>query len=86
MTQQVSSLALPDLHPVDTAKRNCGKQDLSLCKPGKPGKLNASEVDAAPHVEVTLTGGVRLMWDSTELMRSIDPAWIHRAGNRVVSA
>jgi uncharacterized glyoxalase superfamily protein PhnB len=27
------------------------------------------------HVEVTLEGGVRLAWDSADLIRSIDPDW-----------
>jgi catechol 2,3-dioxygenase-like lactoylglutathione lyase family enzyme len=27
------------------------------------------------HVEVTLEGGLRLAWDSAEVIRSIDPEW-----------
>jgi uncharacterized glyoxalase superfamily protein PhnB len=31
--------------------------------------------DSAPHVEVTLPGGIRLAWDTTDTIRSFDPDW-----------
>ncbi|HET8640500.1 MAG TPA: VOC family protein [Pseudonocardiaceae bacterium] len=31
--------------------------------------------DTEQHVECTLAGGMRLMWDSVELVRSLDPHW-----------
>ncbi|UNO39992.1 VOC family protein [Streptomyces sp. MST-110588] len=34
-----------------------------------------AEADAAPHAEVTLPGGLRLMWDPYETIRSFDPQW-----------
>jgi uncharacterized glyoxalase superfamily protein PhnB len=34
-----------------------------------------SEADARPHVEVSLPGGLRLVWDTVETMRSFDPSW-----------
>ena len=34
-----------------------------------------AEADAQPHVEVTLAGGVRLMFDHVDVVRSIDPEW-----------
>lgn len=30
-----------------------------------------------PHVEITLVGGMRLAWDSADLMRALDPARPH---------
>ncbi len=33
------------------------------------------DADSAPHVEATLPGGLRLMWDSVETVRSTDPDW-----------
>lgn len=33
-----------------------------------------------PHVESTLSNGLRLMWDSEDLMRQLDPDWIRPAG------
>jgi catechol 2,3-dioxygenase-like lactoylglutathione lyase family enzyme len=33
------------------------------------------DADAAPHVEVTLPGGLRLAWDTAETISSIDPSW-----------
>ncbi|MDQ1659458.1 MAG: hypothetical protein QOD41_4541 [Cryptosporangiaceae bacterium] len=31
--------------------------------------------DAEPHVEVTLPGGLRIAWDTTETIGSFDPDW-----------
>ncbi|MBC6470717.1 VOC family protein [Actinomadura alba] len=33
------------------------------------------EADEAPHVEVTLPGGLRLAWDTAETVKSFDPSW-----------
>ena len=33
------------------------------------------------HVEVELPSGVRLMWDSVELMKQLDPAWQEPVGH-----
>ncbi|MER7517721.1 VOC family protein [Streptomyces sp. NPDC126499] len=33
-----------------------------------------------PHVEVALPGGMRVLWDSEEVVRSFDPAWTRPAG------
>jgi catechol 2,3-dioxygenase-like lactoylglutathione lyase family enzyme len=34
-----------------------------------------AEADTAPHVEVMLPGGFRLMFDPVETIRSFDPEW-----------
>jgi len=34
-----------------------------------------AHADNAPHVEVSLPGGLRLAWDSVETVRSYDPDW-----------
>lgn len=34
-----------------------------------------AEADGEPHVEVTLPGGLRLAWDTVEVIRSFDPEW-----------
>lgn len=31
--------------------------------------------DAEPHVDIELTGGLRLAWDTEETIRSFDPGW-----------
>ncbi|MBS1707969.1 MAG: VOC family protein [Armatimonadetes bacterium] len=36
-----------------------------------------------PHVESTLPNGLRLMWDSIELIREIDPTWEEPVGHRM---
>ncbi|MCX4965564.1 VOC family protein [Streptomyces sp. NBC_00654] len=36
--------------------------------------------ESAPHVEVTLPGGGRLLWDTEEVIRSFDPDWQRPAG------
>lgn len=33
------------------------------------------DADAAPHVEVTLPGGLRLAWDTEDTVRSFLPGW-----------
>ncbi|MGZ8695028.1 MAG: VOC family protein [Gaiellaceae bacterium] len=36
--------------------------------------------DTEGHVEATLPGGLRLMWDSQDMIRSFDPEWEQPAG------
>ncbi|MFD9796228.1 VOC family protein [Streptomyces sp. NPDC059070] len=36
--------------------------------------------DGEPHVEHTLPGGTRILWDTEEVIRSIDPGWTRPAG------
>lgn len=35
------------------------------------------------HFEITLASGVRLMWDTEELIRKLDPEWAPGGGHRV---
>jgi catechol 2,3-dioxygenase-like lactoylglutathione lyase family enzyme len=38
----------------------------------------------APHVEATLPGGTRVLWDTEEVIRSFDPRWTRpRGGDRI---
>lgn len=39
-----------------------------------------AEQDAAPHVEAVLAGGMRLMWDTEETVRSFDPDYEREMG------
>ena len=41
--------------------------------------------DDAPHVEATLPGGVKLMWDTHETIRSFDPDFTPATGGGGVS-
>ncbi|MEV0917200.1 VOC family protein [Streptomyces sp. NPDC049967] len=34
-----------------------------------------ADAESAPHVEVTLPGGLRLLWDTEDVVRSFDPEW-----------
>ena len=38
------------------------------------------EADQQPHVETTLPGGLRLAWDTVEIVRSFDPDWAPPSG------
>jgi catechol 2,3-dioxygenase-like lactoylglutathione lyase family enzyme len=38
------------------------------------------DADNLPHVEATITGGLRLMWDPVETVRSFDPQWTPPSG------
>ena len=40
----------------------------------------AEEADDAPHVEVTLDGGFRLMWDPVATIASFEPGWTAPTG------
>ncbi|MFF4096963.1 VOC family protein [Streptomyces sp. NPDC001834] len=43
-----------------------------------------ADADCAPHVEVTLPGGRRLLWDTEDVIRSFDPGWTApRGGERL---
>jgi catechol 2,3-dioxygenase-like lactoylglutathione lyase family enzyme len=35
----------------------------------------AEGAESEPHVEATLPGGVRIAWDTHEVMQSFDPGW-----------
>ncbi|MER7948136.1 VOC family protein [Streptomyces sp. NPDC096079] len=40
--------------------------------------------ESAPHVEAALPGGLRIAWDTEDVVRSFDPSWTRPAGgNRV---
>jgi catechol 2,3-dioxygenase-like lactoylglutathione lyase family enzyme len=44
----------------------------------------APEADRQPHAEASLTGGLRVLWDTVETVRSFDPEWqAPSGGNRV---
>ncbi|MFF3389614.1 VOC family protein [Streptomyces sp. NPDC002669] len=38
-----------------------------------------ADADSAPHVEATLPNGMRLMWDTEDVIRSFDPGWTEPA-------
>ena len=42
-----------------------------------------AEADGEGHVEVTLPGGLRLAWDTEEVIRSFDPDWTPPSGHRM---
>ncbi|MEU6624018.1 VOC family protein [Streptomyces litmocidini] len=39
--------------------------------------------ESAPHVEAALPGGLRIAWDTEDVIRSFDPGWTRPVGNRV---
>jgi catechol 2,3-dioxygenase-like lactoylglutathione lyase family enzyme len=39
-----------------------------------------ADADGQPHVEASLPGGLRLLWDTVETVRSFDPDWQPPAG------
>ncbi|MCX2184741.1 VOC family protein [Streptomyces sp. SKN60] len=36
--------------------------------------------ESAPHVEAALPGGMRVLWDTEDVVRSFDPAWTRPPG------
>ncbi len=43
------------------------------------------DADEAPHVEITLAGGLRLMWDAPSTVSSFDPTWTAPTGGHRVA-
>jgi catechol 2,3-dioxygenase-like lactoylglutathione lyase family enzyme len=41
-----------------------------------------ADADAQPHVEAELRGGLRVLWDTVETVRSFDPGWQPPAGGQ----
>jgi uncharacterized glyoxalase superfamily protein PhnB len=39
-----------------------------------------AEADSAPHADVTLSSGLRLMWDTRDTITSFDPEWRPASG------
>lgn len=39
-----------------------------------------ADAESAPHVEVALPGGQRLLWDTEDVVRSFDPGWSAPSG------
>lgn len=39
--------------------------------------------EGEPYMECTLPNGLRLSWNTVEMMKQIDPAWIEPAGHRM---
>lgn len=44
-----------------------------------------SSSDTEPHVEVVLPGGIRLAWDTIDVIRSFDPDWQPASGGPGIS-
>lgn len=42
-----------------------------------------ADADTAPHVEAALPGGMRLAWDTEDVVRSFDPGWTPPTGDRL---
>ncbi|MFI2212576.1 VOC family protein [Streptomyces sp. NPDC020141] len=43
-----------------------------------------AEADTAPHAEIALPGGIRVLWDTEETVRSFDPGWTRPSGGERV--
>lgn len=39
-----------------------------------------ADADTQPHVEAALPGGMRIAWDTEEVIRSFDPGWTRPTG------
>ncbi len=48
--------------------------------------LEVPEPPAGDHFEVTLPNGLRLMWDTVELIKQLDPEWTEPEGQRLALA
>jgi uncharacterized glyoxalase superfamily protein PhnB len=48
--------------------------------------LDVPEPEGGDHHDAELPGGIRLMWDTVELMRKLDPDWTEPQGQRMALA
>jgi uncharacterized glyoxalase superfamily protein PhnB len=48
--------------------------------------IDVPDTGGEDHVDVTLPSGVRLMWDTVELIRSLDPDWVDPVGHGMALA
>ena len=48
------------------------------------GMVIPAEADGEGHVEVELPGGLRLAWDTVEVIRSFDPDWVKPSGGPAI--
>ncbi|AIE85870.1 glyoxalase/bleomycin resistance protein/dioxygenase [Fimbriimonas ginsengisoli Gsoil 348] len=48
--------------------------------------LDIPDPDGGPYHDVTLEGGIRLSWNSVEMMREIEPDWKEPTGQRMTLA
>lgn len=74
-----ASLAAIGIVTADTAESARFYRTLGLAVPEPPA-------GGEGHFEVTLDGGLRLMWDTEELIRGLDPEWSPPTGQRVTLA
>lgn len=44
-----------------------------------------ASADDAPHVEAVLPGGLRVLWDTEETVRSYDPGWTRPGGGEATA-
>lgn len=45
----------------------------------------SADADTEPHVEVSLPGGLKLAFDTSETIRSFDPGWTGETGGRGIA-
>ena len=70
-------LALVELVVEDMARSLAFYRRLGLDVP--------ATADAEPHVDTELGGGMRIAWDTAELIRSIDPGWTKPSGGHRIA-
>jgi catechol 2,3-dioxygenase-like lactoylglutathione lyase family enzyme len=44
-----------------------------------------TSADTEPHVEATLPGGLRMTWDTVDVIRSFDPSWTPPSGGHGIN-
>lgn len=49
------------------------------------GLMIPADQDAEGHVEITLPGGLRFAWDTVDVIRSFDAAWVPPSGGHRVA-
>jgi catechol 2,3-dioxygenase-like lactoylglutathione lyase family enzyme len=77
MTDHTTDTKTPRLDAIGIVVSDMGK---SLAFYRRLGVDVPADADGQPHVEATLPGGLRLLWDTEDTVRSFDPSWRPPAG------
>jgi catechol 2,3-dioxygenase-like lactoylglutathione lyase family enzyme len=72
MTDHTTDTKTPRLDAIGIVVSDMGK---SLDFYRRLGLSIPANADDQPHVEATLPGGLRILWDTVETIRSFDPDW-----------
>src|SRR5919197_2563118 len=77
-TREEYAMATPQLGVIGIVVADMAR---SLALYRQLGLAIPPEADAQPHVEAALPGGLQLVWDNVDIIRSFDPDYVAASGS-----